>query len=324
MATLNITNRVLAYDDDFVSNNPQKRLFDWSRQIQSLPVENPASEPFKIIPLQQLTLFNGTRTLTADNTTQYALSIVNTATNRYRLKWTGVGTTPAFRAARSISFNNGTVTFTPQLNSSVVVTASAGAIFGNVQVGDTVFIPGVSTGDSVLFDSLNEGFWFVLNATSTSLSLSRFPGSTYSSKYETVTITAASQFQVFSSVGVQLDDILSLVSGFATVLLNTYEIVSVTADSIEFLSGSTLPAVATVVPGSSAVVVYSNAKTYVYLETDQNILVGINGLSSFTVEPILAGDPNKVGKLELTSSVYSLTVTNKSTQTATIRILSAE
>lgn len=324
MATLNITNRILAYEDDFVSNNPQKRLFDWSRQLQNIPVENPASEPFKIIPLQQVTLFNGTRTLTADNTTQYSISIVNTATNRYRLKWTGVGTTPAFRTARTVNFASGTVTITPQLNSSVLVTASAGSVFPAVQAGDTVYIPGVSTGDTLLFDPLNEGFWFVLNATSASLVLSRFPGTVYSSKLETVTITSNTQFQVFSSTGVQLDDILCLASGFAVSLLNSYEIVSVTADAVEFVSGTTLPAVAAIIPGSAAVVVYSNAKTYIYLETDQNISVGVNSLSSFTVEPILAGDPNKIGRFELTSSVYSLVITNKSTQTATIRILSAE
>ena len=38
---------------------------------------------------------------------------------------------------------------------------------GAVLVGDTVFIPGASTGDTSVFNPLNEGAWSVLSATAT-------------------------------------------------------------------------------------------------------------------------------------------------------------
>ena len=325
MATFSLTQRLLAYEDPISSNNPQQRPFDWSRQIQGIPVDNAACEPFRIAPLQQVTLFNGTRAIFADGTTQYSLTVLNTASNRYRLRWTGTGTAPAFRTDRGAALAGVSTTITPQLNQSVVVTTSAGSFFGSVVVGDVVYIPGLSTGDPLgIFNTLNEGFWSVLGATATQLVLTRFPGAVYSAVAETVAVLANTSFQVFSSTGVQLDDTLSLVSGFSAPLLQNYEIVSVTADALEFVSGITLPPIDSIIPGVGAIVIFSNAKSFVYLETDQNLGININGVGSFTVEPILAGDPNKIGAFEMMGTVYSLVATNKSTQLATIKVISVE
>jgi hypothetical protein len=331
MSILSITNRLLAYDDASGStNNPTQRAFDWSRQTQGIPCDNPASEPFRIPPLQQVQIFDGTRTIASDNTTQYSLAVLNVAPNRYRLSFTGVGTDPAFRTDRAVDFLSGsnpkTITVTPQLNQSIAVTASAGSVFSGVVPGDVVYIPGLSTGDPAgIFDPLNEGVWSVLDATTTKLTLARNPGTVYASKAETVTIVDNYSFQVFSSAGVQLDDTLSLVSGFSVALLQNYEIVSVTSDAIEFISGTTLPNIASIVPGSNSIVIFSNAKSFVYLETNQRLDVSLNGNSStFSVEPLLAGDPSKAGVFQLNGTVYTLIVTNKSTQPATVRVISTE
>ena len=330
MAILSFTNRLLAYDDQGSTNNPAQRSFDWSRQMQGIPVDNASCMPFRIPPLQQVQIFDGTRTIAADDTTQYSLAVLNVAPNRYRLKCTGVGTAPCFRAARSVNFLTGTPPYTinvaSQLNQAVVVTASAGAIFGSVVAGDVVYISGLSTGDSVgPFDPLNEGIWSVLDATSSHLTLARNPGTVYAASAETVTIASNTAFQVFSSAGVQIDDTLALVSGFSVALLQNYEIVSVTANALEFISGTTLPNIASIIPGNNAIVVFSNAKSFVYLESDQVIDVALNNSnSSFTIEPILAGDPNKIGAFQLNGTVYSLLILNKSTQPATVRVISVE
>jgi len=330
MAILNLSTRILSYEDSGSTNNPQQRPFDWSRVIQSIPVDNPSCEPFRIPSLQQVEIFDGTRTLSTDGTTQYSLNVLNVASNRYRLKWTGVGAAPVFRTDRAVTFLAGvppaTITVTPQLNQSVAVTTNAGAVFTGVVAGDVVYIPGLSTGDSAsIFDPLNEGFWSVLSATTSQLVLVRNPGTVYASKAETVTITDNTSFQIFSSSGVQVDDTLSLVSGFSVALLQNYEIVAVTANAIEFVSGTVLPNITTIVPGANAIVIFSNAKSYIYLETNQNLEVSLNdNTASFIVEPILAGDSNKVGKFELTGTVYSLIALNKSTQPATVRVFSVE
>jgi hypothetical protein len=326
MSTLSVTNRFLAYEDQSSTNNPQQRPFDWSRQMQGVPIDNPACDPYRIQPLKNIQVFDGSRTLSYDSLTQYSIEPLNTASNRYRLKWTGVGASPVFRIDRAVGFASGTVTITPQLNQCVVVTASAGAIFGSVVAGDVVYVPGLSTGDSAsVFDPMNEGIWSVLSATSTTLVLGRNPGVVYSSLAQTVTVSNNALFQVFSSDGVQLDDTLNLLEGFSPVMQQMYEIVGVTATSIDFVSGVTLPPTSTVVPGLNSIVIFENAKSWIALETDQNINVAINGsITSFTVEPILAGDPNKVGFFQLMGTIYSLNITNKSTLPATIRVLSAE
>lgn len=328
MGTLSITQRSISYEDDASSNNPQQRNFDWSRQLQGIPVAKASSVPYSIPPLQSVELFNGSRTLCYDDSTEFSLSVSSISANRYRLSWTGNGLAPVFRTARTIVWPVTpvpTVTIVPQQNKCVVVTSSAGAIFGNVVEGDTVYIPGISTGDTAsVFDPLNEGFWSVLSASTTTLVLARDPNLVYSAKGQTVSITSGNSFRVFSSDGVQLDDTLSFSSGFPMIALQSYEIVSVTATSIDFLSGVTLPPLTSVYPGSGSIVVFSNAKTWVLLETDQNLRVSINGGETFTVEPILAGDSAKVGKFEILSTVYLLDVTNKSTQKANIKVLSAE
>jgi hypothetical protein len=329
MATLSITNRFLSYEDSSSSNNPQQRSFDWSRQVQGIPVDQVSTLPFRIQPLANVQVFDGTRTLGYGATTQYNLAPVNIAANRYRLKWNGVGDAPTFRTDRAVDFLGSppaTITITPQLNQCVAVTSNAGAVFGSVVPGDLVYIPGLSTGDSAsIFDPLNEGYWFVLNATASSLALVRPSGQVYSTLAQTVTIANNASFQVFSSDCVQLDDTLSLVTGFSPVLLQTYEIVSVTADSLDFISGTILPPLVNFAPGINSIVVFSNAKSWIALETDQNLDIAVNGSStSFTVEPLLAGDPSKVGVFQLMGTVYSLAVTNKSTVPASLRILSAE
>jgi len=330
MSILLITNRMMAYDDEVSSNNPRQRPFDWSRQMEGIVVENPSSQPYTIPALQTVSLFSGTRTLGHAADSQYALSVVNTANNRYRLKWTGVGTDPVFRTLRTITWPTpppaNTITFTVQLNQSVVVTSSAGSIFGDVEEGDVVYIPGISTGDSVgIFNSLNEGYWIVLSAAAASITITRNTGEVFSALTETVTILSGTSFQVFSSLGVQIDDLLQLGSTFPSVVRNTYEIVSVTANAIEFVSGVTLPPITTIVPGSAAIVIYSETKTFIYLETNQNISLTINGAATgISVEPILAGDPNKVGIFQLIGNVYQLSITNRSTQTAKVKLLQAE
>jgi hypothetical protein len=53
--------------------------------------------------------------------------------------------------------------------------------------------------------------------------------------------------------------------------------------------------------------------------------VSINGSeSSFPVEPVLSGDPAKVGIFQLNGTVYSLNLTNRSTQPAAVRVISVE
>ena len=328
MSHLQLTNRFLAFEDANPNNNPQQRHFDWSRQHQGLPVSCPANEPFTIHPFDSVELFDGCRHTEADLTTQYSVS--NVCKGTYRLKYTGTGSDPMFRHSRTLALTTYpptavTITFTPQANQSVVVTTSAGNAFTNVLEGDVAFVPGISNNNPAgPFSTLNEGYWSVLRANPDTLTLSRFPGTVYQVWAESPVITDPSQFQVFSSCGVQVSDTLGLLHGFPKVMCQSFVISQVTADTIDFLSGDILPPITSIIPGDRSLVVFKNAKVFVYLETNQDVLISINGNEAFKIEPWLAGDSKKVGSFQLSGTVYSLKVTNISPQPASIVVISAE
>ena len=121
MSHLQVTNRFLAFEDSSINNNPQQRHFDWSRQHQGLPIACPANEPFRIQPFETIELFDGTRNINSDLTTQYTVS--NIFKNVYRLKWTGTGSEPGFRDTRGLtpSAYPVTITLAPQTNQPQLV-----------------------------------------------------------------------------------------------------------------------------------------------------------------------------------------------------------
>lgn len=299
---------------------------DWRRQLQGVPVRNPKTSTLSIDPLAEAIVFDGTRSLTADNTTEYALTSSSLdPSSRYRLAWTTTGTAPGFRTERALSLTGGSITTVLNANTTLTVTHSAGAVFGAVQVADIVFIPGISTGDTSLFDPTNEGEWTVISATSTTLVLSRLPGGVFSGASETKAITTVYQFQAYTSSGVQVGETLDITSGFAASTRKSYKIIAVASRYVEFISTSPLAA-QTVVPGSTAVKVYSSAKRYVYTETDQAVALKFNGCTDETnrLEPIIAGDPAFIGISEKWGTAYSLSIKNRSTAVATITVISVE
>src|ERR1019366_4255306 len=128
------------------------------------------------------------------------------------------------------------------------------------------------------FSPMNEGHWVVLAASATQLTLVRETGSVFSGVAETKAVTANTQFLAYSSDGVQIDNVIGFVLGFARSLLHNYEIVEVTSSFIEFQSSAPLPTTSSVVPGAGSLVVYASAKQYVYIESDQEVSISLNGL----------------------------------------------
>jgi hypothetical protein len=325
MATLTRTGRILMFDDTPSNRNPIRRHADWQQSLQALPVLNPqGAKEFPLLPGEEATLWSGVRTLTANGSTAYDVTLSSLDPSRYRLTWTGVGADPGFRTARTVVSSPGNLLFALQANQTVKVTSSLGAIFGAVVVGDNVMVPGVVTGDPAVFDPLNEGLWEVLAKTSTELTLRRPADATFSGVTETVAVTSDDQFLAYSAAGVQVGDLLDLVSGFAGSSLRSYPVVAVTSLWVEFSYSMPLAEEAAVVPGASGLAVYSAAKRYVYLEADQEVAVKLNGDTGEhnRVEPIAgAGAP---GWFEKFGTVYSLVVKNRSTASAVVVLISAE
>lgn len=325
MSTLNRTFYVVAYDDLPSTNNPQRRLVDWRRSVQGIPVTNPRSQALQIEAFQEALVFDGTRSLTYDGTTQFALSLSPLDPSRYRLAWTGTGAAPGFRTNRGLTLSGGDITLTLNANATVTATHTAGAVFGSVVDGDVVLVPGESTGDTTLFNPLNEGFWSVLSASASSLVLVRMPDELFTGATETVTLTTNVQFQAFSATGVQVGDTLDFVSGFAATARHAYTVLAASASWVEFVSVNALAA-QTVIPGANSLQAYSAAKKYLMVETDQEVALLLNGSTdeALRVEPILPGDSNKVGFHEHWGTTFSLSIKNRSSVRVNVFVVSAE
>jgi hypothetical protein len=330
---LNILNKSVAYSDTVPSNNPMLRAFDWSRNYNGLAVSNPQSYPYYIQPGQSQLVFSGTRTTTLASNTAFTVSQQNT-TNYSIYRFTFVsGTNPTLRTNRNLALLTGgyTVTVTQSNNQSATFTSSGGTPFSAVQVGDTLYLPGpVSYDGTSPFNTLNQGFWTVIQVSGGGLAVSaiRPVGTTYSGVAEgPITLTSNSQVQAYSQTGVQTGDSVVISAGFSPGTNGTYIVGNVTTGWFEITSTIPLAYDVAATPGVAGMIFYSFAKRFIRVEADQTVVVQLNGSSSTTVPmiaPIVPGDPNNVGWFEIWGPVYSLTVLNTSLSSSNVFVLSCE
>lgn len=326
MAILDIYQQIVAYSDTARTNNPTKRHVDWHPEIVAMTVSNPLSESFEVLPGETVSPFSGTRSTAIDGTTAFAITY-NSTKERYRITRTG-GTAPAFRTDRGLALTGEEITVTINNNAVAVFTISGAGVFTGTQVGDTVFVPNASTGDSAnILSELNSGFWTVLAVTSKTLTLRRRANEDFQGVAEVVTLTANAQIQAYSAAGVQIGDKLEITAGFSAVTQKTFEIAEVTPGWVEFTSGSSLPLETTIIPAAAGMTFYTKAKRYVRVETDQEAVVRFNGDSGNTnkVTPWVAGDATQVGWVEKIGLVHSLVIVNKSTtDTMNVMLITCE
>jgi hypothetical protein len=326
MSALTFLQQILGYNDVEATNNPTDRPIDYSVTQANIPVENAQTEAFNIDPGESFLVFDGVREFPFDNTTTFDLTLNGADSTIYRLTWSG-GTAPAFRADRNIDISSAAVTFLPLANLSVQVTTAKTNGFSGVSVGDTVFVPGLKTGDPAgPFNDLNCGFWTVLSVpSSTVIVISRAPG-VWEGIGETVTPAAASDFQVFSPDGVQVGDTVDFSAGFSTPVLRSFDLTAVTANFIEFLSSAPLGPETGVAPTTGGMVIYTQRKRFVGIRTNQEICVRYNGDTGNTnrVEPLLAGTPGMEGSDTKFGSVWRLEIFNRSTARARVSVATAE
>jgi hypothetical protein len=332
MSVFNEYTALAIYQDASPNNNPQNRMADWRQNVVNVSVDNPLNEKFSIPPSGQQLVFSGSRVTTIDNTSAFSITINPTNSNLYRVTNTA-GTAPGFRTNRGLTLTGDTVTVTVNNNVSVtfnVVTNN----WSSVSVGDTVFIPTVLTGDVASpFNVLNGGFWLVIGkdagGTPKNMTATRLPGVSFSGTSETVAQTTNTQFNVFSSAGVQVGDTLQISSGFSLVTQQVaYTVATVTATFVEFLSSSPLPLEVGITPTNSGMTFYNFAKRYVRIEADQPCYVQFNGSSDVTnlIIPRLAGDlSGNFGWMEKWTNAFSVNVVNKSpNNTLNIIFISAQ
>ena len=290
MSILNLLQSVVAYDDTqitTVNNNPFLRVGDWQRNYFGISVNNPLSQKFTIPANASLTLFDGTRTLTLDNTT--VVSITNTSGSTYRISNVS-GTLAGFRTNRAIAVDATTQwTVSVNNNSLVTLTNSAGTTpsLGTVVAGDMLYL-GPNSG----FNVLNQGYYSIVSSTTNSVSIQN-----NNAIAETATLGSsfATNFLIYASAGVQVGDTMILSAGFSTITLGNYIVTAVTSLFVEFSATSPLPLQASVTPTASGMVFYSACKFLIYLETNQSCVLRINSdvSNNNIVQPFSLDNPGQ-------------------------------
>lgn len=310
---LTVANKCLAYYDDAATNQPQQKAFDWGLSIKSASIADPRTFGGVLAAGSSVTVFDGTRATSVDGSTAFDSSLSSLdAGTRYRFTWTG-GTNPTLRTDRSLASSGTNVAVSLNADSTVNITTDGS--FGSTAVGDTVFIPGVSTGDSAgPFSDSNTGFWTVLAVISgTNLQLGRPAGTSFSATGETVALTDNAQLRAFSAAGVQVGDSVTISAGFAASARRTYIVNQVTSTWFEVLSTSAIPVESSKMPGATGIVFYTDAKSFLHLEVDQEAVVQFDGDTGEAVRlsPVQAGDRKQPGWLEKMGSCHKLVLVNK-------------
>jgi len=319
-----------ANSDSRSSNAPSLSNFSWARSANGISVEDPQCQAFQLAPGETRILFSGLRTLAQDGTTQYTLSLVAGSTNLYQLTNTG-GTPPNFRIPRTTGADS-TTTATVTLNGPLATFSSTSGtpfslISGGVTVGDYVAI-------GTNFNVGNQGTFQILSFTNTSFTVANEVA--VAEGPIALGSGFATQVQIFSAAGVQIGDTLAITSGFSSVTWGDYQISSVAAESVQFYSNSILPVEG---PITTEVAIYFMAKRLVYLESDQPVEIDINGIAmqSPSLTPFVVPqcpntaflNPNGVGTSKpgmflLTTTAWSMSVTNLSQQVANLTLISVQ
>lgn len=302
-------------DANSPTNNPLQNVFKFTREINGLSVSKANSNDHSLAPAESKTLFNGTRTLTQNNTTEYTISQAGASPNVFELEWTG-GQAPSFRALRTTGADATTEVDVTISGYVATFTSSAGTPFdlvtGGVVVGDQVLI-----GSN--FNLSNQGVYTVISVTATSFSVQN-----QNAVGETGIVLGAGfadEVRIFGASGVQIGDYLNIFGGFSPASRAVYQVTYVQDNLVKFYSNSLLPAETVV---TDDIVIYSAAKKLFYLESDQPVSVTINGSPESNVYPF--NDPTYAGPgiLLKSSLIWSVSVTNLSLNTANLYTASVE
>jgi hypothetical protein len=325
MSNLVVNSKATAFRDATPNNNPQRKHFDWNRGLTA-SVSNAKVSQETIPAGGSVTFWNGTVSTSVDGTS--AFSVTRNVADPSRYRFTSVsGTAPVFRTDRALAFatHNVTITVNPDATATFDV---AGSTWGAVAAGDTVFIPGASTGDAAgPFNVLNEGFWVVLAVLSaTSIQCQRPTGTDFQGSPETIAVVANSNISAFSASGVQIGNHVEISGGFTTATQRTYTVDRVTPTWFEVISSSPIAIESSKIPTATGLKFYAYTKRFLRLEANQEVVVRLNGATDDTnrVSPIEAGAEEAVGWFEKWGPVWSLVVINKSSQSVTVDAFSAE
>ena len=324
--------RIAFSDGGAVGNNPTLRSFDWVTQENSIPVRDTYSFDSTILPGQSVTLKSSERTLTSDATTTIAVDMPLVGSDIVRYRYTGVGTSPAFRTNRVLGMDATTqLTITLSGNTAAVITCTFGTapIFTNIQIGDQVYL---QTSDSVFVSPFNVSntslypgvLYTVIDRNATSFTV-RNPGNMVS---ESVILGTdfANAIRVFSGIGVQLEDSVMFDSTCNLNVQNKlgkFDVRMVTDRDIYVLNPSAVQGAAIALGGTTGtpIRVFSDIISFIAVDADGEITLRLNNnpMGDITLYCYLPNKAMFAGSMNATSVM----AINNTSNPITVRINTA-
>lgn len=330
MSTLDISTSVVIYEDTVgLTNNPTKRAADFTRYMPGIASANALTVRYVVPAGQSQVIFSGVDATTIDGTTAFTTTLNPALVNTYRFTYVS-GTLPGFRTDRGLNLSGASIATTINNNASMKLTKTGPGTFTGALVGDVLFIPGPTTGDSVgVFNTLNEGFWKVIavNPSGGDITVVRLAGQSFQGVAETVTVTNQTQIQVYTSTGVQVNDSVIISAGFSSVTWGNYKITQVTPKFFEIVSTLPLALETSILPTATGLVFYNRAKKYVRIDSDQPISARCNAdiTDNNLITPVNLPDGSSLGFMEKLGLTYALTIVNKNpVADASVLVVSCE
>lgn len=319
MSKLNLLIHINGYEDENPTNNPSRNNFRWNRDIQGIDISEPSSRSITLGAGQSHDLFSGTVATADDATTTWDIALKAGTSSTYRISHNS-GTLPNFRTPRAIGAD-ATTEVTVTKNAKVVTfTATGGTLYdldaAGLIVGDVVRI---GSG----FNQLNQGKFTIVSFSTNSFSVVNEVGQAEGP----VTLGASfeDQIKIHGQDGVQIGDKVDITNGFSPVTHGTYEITDVADDYIEFFSLDSLPQETGVSNSPAAFSIYRDAKGFIYIESDQDLDIRINGENvTNQIRPLVAGTTRKPGVFMSSASIKSASISNTSQSIANIFYVTAE
>jgi len=314
MSKINLLVHISGYDDVSPTNSSTKNVSRWTHDEQALDASEIYSKLLKLQAGQTLELFSGVIAISDDNTTTYDISLKPNTSSTYIIK-NNSGTAPDFRSA-NFPGADATTEITVTKNGPILTfTSTAGTaldlISNGMLVGDDVRL-----GEG--FNTANQGRFTVLAFNATSFQVKNLAGAE-----EVVVLGAdfATDLQNFGSAGVQIGDKVKITSGFSSVTFNTYEITDVNPEYLEVYSINSLPEETNI---QTRLYIYNNSKNFLYIESDKKLELVLNGTAAIEITPMRAGIKAKKGVFLKSGETFSASITNKSTDVASVFYTSAE
>lgn len=324
MALLNFYISRLCYSDVNPSQSPKQRNFDFLSSTTGLSVSNPISETISVLPGQTVLLQSTSRAINSSlASSQFSVSLPKSGTDLARLRWTGTGPTPGFRAGRSINHSAATTYSAARMSPSAsqITLSNGGVNLSAVAPGDLMYLQETDSSFSSPINPSSIGRGYVVLSKTGNSVIVRDNGMIGDETGIILGASFDSVIRFFSAEGVQVGDKLRIVESSYFNSENKckdFQVIDVTDRDIIFYNPQIIPE--TVLAGvNTPFLFYSRLINFVAIEADNTIYLSFDG--SNNEFPVINGNTGSA-LFATTTNLVNISATNKNSEPVTVSVQS--